>query len=107
MTDLLFDNGNLTVFEMYLSELLKVFLSSLRNDAPVKFSLETKNISSSTRNRTKGLLQQKNCRIFLRDSLSLAGLFVYDIRPKNITTLHFMQYHQKLVSLYVIDNRHL
>ena len=42
ITDILLDNGNLSAFELYFSEMLKEFFQQSRNGAPVQFLPESK-----------------------------------------------------------------
>ena len=62
ITDILLHNGNLTVFELYLSELLKKLLRQLRPEAPDQFLPEARDDSSSSRAQIISLLQPKYSR---------------------------------------------
>ena len=57
ITDVLRETGILTVFELYLEELLKELFRQLRSEAPNTYLPETlKSNSTNTRGKTKGIL---------------------------------------------------
>ena len=57
ITDLLRENGILTVHELYFAEFLKELLRQLRSEAPNTYLPETlESNSTDTRGKTKGLL---------------------------------------------------
>ena len=68
ITDILFDNGILTVLSEYLSGLLKELLERSRHQVLVEFLTEVKNLFS-TSNQTKGLLLSKSCLTVIKKQL--------------------------------------
>ena len=62
ITDILLDNRLVPVFEMYLSELLRVLLRQLGHQAPTQSLPKIKEDKSSSRAQTKSLLPPKYCR---------------------------------------------
>ena len=93
INDILLDNGILTVFGLYLSELLMEVLRPLRHEAPVQILPEIRNISPSTRNQTKGLLQSKYYRTVTKkksvENSLTNGVSLYVIDNRNLFTMFF------------------
>ena len=118
ITDVLREKGILTVYELYFAELLKELFRQLRSEAPNTYLPETlKSNSTDTRGKTKGLLpsiysrtstKKKSLANRLRKAYKwLTKLKLLPTKLNNMTRLQVRQYVQKLISLYVIDIRHL
>ena len=118
ITDVLREKGILTVYELHFAELLKELFRQLRSEAPNTYLPETlKSNSTDTRGKTKGLLPSIHSRTLtkkkslangLRKAYNwLTELKLLPTNLENMTTPQVRQYVQNLISLYVVDNRHL
>ena len=118
ITDILREKGILTVYELYLAELLKELFRQLRSEVPNTYLPETlESNSTNTRGKTKGLLpsiysrtltKKKSLANGLRKAYNwLIELKLLPTNLKNMTRPQVRQYVQNLISLYFVDNRHL
>ena len=117
ITDGFREKGILTVYELYLAELLKELFRHFRSEAPRTYLPEIlKSNSTDTRGKTKGLLPsiysrtltKKITRQWSTKSLQLAYWIKSAAQKlKKMTRPQVRQYVQNLISLYVVDNRHL
>ena len=118
ITDVLRENGILTVYELYFAELLKELFRQLRSEPTNTYLPETlESNSTDTRGKTKGLLfsiysrtltKKKSHANGLRKAYnSLTELKLLPTNLKNMTRPQVSQYVQDLISLYVVDNRHI
>ena len=118
ITDVLREKGFLTVYEFFFAELLKELFRQLWSEAPNTYLPETlKNNSTDKRRRTKRLLpsiysrtltKKKSLANGLRKAYNwLTEMKLLPTNLKNMTGLQVRQYVQNLISLYVVDSRHL
>ena len=118
ITDVLREKGNLTVYELYLAELLKESFRQIRSEPPITYLPETlESNSTNTRGKTKGLLLSIYSRTLTKEKSLANGLRkaynwptelkLLPINLKNMTRPQVRQYAQNFISLYVIDNKHL
>ena len=118
ITDVLREKGISTVYEIYFAEFLKELFRQLRSEAPNTHLPETlKSNSTHTRGKTKGLLPSIYSRTLtkkksLANGLQKAYNWLTELKLlptnwKNMTRPQVRQYVQNLISLYVVDNRHL
>ena len=112
------EKGILTVYELYLAELLKELFRQLRSEAPNTYLPETlESNSTNTRGKTKGLLPSIYSKTLtkkksLANGLGKAYNWLTELKLlptnlKNMTRPQVRHYVQNLISLYVVDNRHL
>ena len=117
ITDVLREKGILTVYELYFAELLKELFRQLRSEAPNTYLPEfLESNSTDTRGKIKALLSSIYSRTLTKKRLAnglrkaynwLTELKLLPTNLKNMTTPQVRQYVQNLISLYVVDNRHL
>ena len=118
ITDVLREKGILIVYEFYFAEILKELFKQLRSEALKTYLPETlESNSTDTRGNTKGLLpsiysrtltKKKSFANGLRKAYNwLTELKLLPTNIKDMTKPQVRQYVQNLISLYVVDKRHL
>ena len=118
ITDVLREKGILTVYEFYFAELLKKLFRQLQSEAPNTYLPVTLNSNSTdTGGKTKGLLppiysrtltkKKALANVFRKTFNWLTELKLLPTNLKNMTRPQVGQYVRNLISLYVVDNRHL
>ena len=118
ITDVLREKGILTVYDLYLAELLQELFRQLRSEAPNTYLPETlESNSTNTRGKTKGILHSIYSRTLtkkksLANGLQKAYNWLTELKLlptnlKKVTRPQVRQYVQNLISLYVVDKRHL
>ena len=119
IANILLENKVLTVYELYMEELVKELFKELRHETPVKYLVEINAQSNkpSTRWKEKGLLCSNYCRtVVKRKSIENTLRKVYnwlkwiDLLPENIISFSRAQlrkYTKQLSDFYIVDNKHL
>ena len=115
---LLLENKVLTVFELYMEELVKELFKQLRNETPQKFFPEkvAEKNKPTTPWSQKGLFSSTYCRtVVKRNSLenTLRKAFNW-LKWMNLleniesfSKVQLRKYTQNLTDLYIVDNKHL
>ena len=119
ISNLLLENKILTVFELYIEELVKELFKQLRNETPQKIFPEkvAEKNKPTTRWSQKGLFSSTYCRtVVKRESQgnTLRKAFNWlksmNLLPENIESFSKVQlrkYTKHLTDLYIVDNKHL
>ena len=118
ITDVLREKEILTAYELYFAELLKELFRQLLSEAPNNYLAKTFKINSAvTRGKTKGLLPSIHSKTLtkkksLANELGKAHIWLTELKLlpsnlKNMTRPQMRQYVQNLISLNVVDKRHL